>query len=794
MNGSVLKPKISLGADSIRIEDGRIFAGTDPQLLRCFARRVLGLAELRSLALLPGEDAALIRFEVDAAHKKAFLARLSAAVGGQGQAIADSALPAWRVSEAVTFHRHGDLISTWEILGDSRGKLQLRHPGILQDPAFGLAAEQALRGLPGVKDASAIRSSGKLWVSYDGRIVTPAALLRAVERPAAHGSSPMAVPQAKPVDLTVANASVGLATVGELVLPLATPVCAGLLVVTNFGMLREAGQQLRRGKFGTPVWTTALLACSIVSGQVLAYALTDWSFRYWSRRWRKDVATHSQALARETIPAPEQARFLSTEGIEVMTPVEQLTPGHAIGAAEGDLIPVDGRVIEGSALVHETHLSGAATSVRKIPGDAVYAGSTVIAGRIQIEVERTGQETRAAQIAQSMARTVAAIPGDPALNQRSIALVDRTVPPTLAAAGVGLVVGDLFTVGAILHQDWLSGAELAVPLETSRDIKLAAGRGALILNPSALQRFHESKFVVLEDQPALRLRALDLGAMRSRIPETDALLQHVAGAGLYLGDERSAALARACAERGLVVRQPELQAMDADSVTVRDGKHRIVLRGAKPVGDTTAHLEVEIDGTAVAELEFRRAARMQAAEAVTRLRRHGFQVFLVSDQPEAETAALAQQLGVELHSGDLSVERKTLFLEGLRRRDVRPVWIGNSRTSPALREHAHVTVALAGGADLADDVAVDIVLLGESLEPLADIAALSAENRERIVKTCRTAMIPNLLCIVGAFAGLLNGITAGILANIAVYNVYRSAKASLRASAASRNQPARLTV
>jgi hypothetical protein len=793
VNEELLKPQVTVGADWIKIKDARIFGGEEPRAARLFARRTLALPEVGSVALEPGAGSAEIRFKVSGADKPGFLGRLSAAVGGQGASLPDAGLPPWREDQPVTLHRCGDLISTWEVLSAGRGKAQLRHPGLCGDPAFAVAVEQALRGLPGVKEASATRSAGKLWVSYDPRAVGVADILRAAEGAFPRAKSLAPAPQIKPVSFGVANTSLGLATVGELALPLATPLCAGLLVAANLGTVRDAALQLRRGKFGTPVWTTALLACSIASGQVLAYALTDWSFRYWARRWRKDVEAQTQVFLEDAAPPAGQARFLSAEGVELMTPIEQLVAGQVVSVTAGEVAPADGRVLAGSALVQETHLSGVAASVRKRPGDEVYAGSAVLAGKIELEVLRAGSDTRAARIAETMHKTVAALPENAALTQRSVALVDRTVPPTLATAGVGLVVGDLFTVGAILHQDWLSGADLAVPMETFRDIRLAAGRGALVRDPSALQRFSESKFVVLEDQPALWLRGLDLGAACSRLPDTDALLRHVAGAGLYLGDERAQALARACAERGLVVRQPELLEMDAESVAVRDGKHRIVLRGAAPLADEASFLDVEVDGVEVATLEFRRAARRQAAEAVGRLRRMGCQVFLLSDRPEAEAAALAKELGADLGSGDMTVERKVAFMDGLKRRGVLPVLVGSALTSPALRERAHVSVLLGGGATF-HEAQADIVLLGESLDPLADIAELSAENRARILKACRSATLPNILCVVGAFAGLLNGITAGILANIAVFNVYKAATASLRSAPGPRARAAKIAV
>lgn len=771
------KPRIVFGREQVRIEDARLLGPGGYAEVRRLARRVLALPELRAVALQPAEQAATLSFAVSDRERAAFLERLIAAVR-VGAEIDDASLPAWPAGSAVTLRRYGNRVTTFEVLSARARCLHLRHPSIARDPAFALRVEERLRALPGVREATATRTSGKLWVAFEAGTLKAEDILRAAEIPVEPPSAKLPAVPEKPVDFRLANTSVGLATVGELMVPLATPLCAGLLVVTNLDMLRDAAGQVRRGKLGTPVWMTALLACSIASGQVLAYALTDWSFRYWTRRWRREAAAQSRVLYQDTVPVPTQVRFKTADGVEILTPVQQIRPGQAIHAAAGETLPVDGRVISGAALVHETPLSGARASVRKVPGDEVYAGSVVLEGRIRIEVLRAGAETRAAQISQAVFRAATTLPEHPALKRTALALTDRTVTPTLATAGVGLLVGDLFTVGAILHQDWLSGAELAVPLETLRDLRLAAGSGAVIRSPDALQRLSGSRFLVLEDQPALHRRELALTAIRSTLPDTDNLLAQAAGAGLYLGDARAAALAQACRERGLVIRQPELAALEPEAVAVRIGKHRLVLRGAADDAEESQYLLVEVDGVDVAWFEFRGTPRRQAAGAVNRLRALGYQVFLASARPEAETAELAAGLGIAQSSGELAPEQQVRFLRGLAKRGVRAAWVGQGALDPAIREAAHVSISLGGG--LPDETSADIVIPGDWLDPLADVAALSGENAARIRQLCRGATAPNLLCVAGAFAGLLNGITAGLLANLAVLNVYRAATASLQ--------------
>jgi len=371
------------------------------------------------------------------------------------------------------------------------------------------------------------------------------------------------------------------------------------------------------------------------------------------------------------------------------------------------------------------------------------------------------------------------------LRRQAEAMADRAVKPNLAIAAVGWTVGGLFTVGAVLHQDHASGPNLTLPLETLRDMGQALRGGVVVRRGGALPRLAESRFVVLDDHPAWAVPGLELETLRSRLAEseTENLLRYVAGAGLYLGDGRAEALANACRERGLVVRRPPILALDAEKITVRQGVHTITLRDQAGQGKPAAvpGLVVEIDGEEVGLLEFRHSAIPRAAQAVRQLRERGSQVFLLSSRSAEETGQLADLLGADLHGGDFSPEEKLRFLQGLGRRGVLATYVGNGHMAPELAKEAHVVVSLGGSAGLGSDEA-DIVVLGDSLDALAETADLARGHEERVRGICRRALAPNLLCIVGGYAGVLNGITSGLIANVGVNRVYQQAAKSLRDS------------
>ncbi|MFM8332747.1 MAG: cation-transporting ATPase, partial [Candidatus Methylumidiphilus sp.] len=585
-----------------------------------------------------------------------------------------------------------------------------------------------------------------------------------------------------PPKLGLANATLGLAALGEFAVPVVLPVCVGLLVVNNLGTIRDAGKELSQGKLGLPVLYTALLGCSITTGQIVAHALMEWSFRYWERRASATLAEECKTLLEQTLPIPVDARLVRSEQVDAQVPSASLQPGQRIRIDSPAAIPVDGRVIGGVALVEQASARGIRQAVRKAHGDEVLAGSTVLHGNLEVEVWRVGSETQAAQIAHSVIGSVRELAVNPALRRSAEAMAERAVKPTLAVAGVGWAVGGLFTVGAVLHQDYISGPKLAIPLETLRDIGAALRGGVVVRRGDALQRLAETRFVVLDDHPAWTAAGLELHSLHSRLAasETDKLLCHIAGAGLYLGDGRAQALAEACRARGLVVRQPPLLTLAADRVAVRHGEHTLILRNAADDGETAGPLRVEMDGEEIAHLAFRASAVPQVAGAVRQLRGRGAQVFVLSSRPAAEASELAQRLGANLHGGDFSADEKLRFLQGLRRRGVLAAYVGNGQIAPELAEAAHVTVSLGGASGLAEDGVADLVVLGDSLDAYAETVDLALANRERIRASCRLALAPNLLCIAGGYGGLLNGITSGLIANVGVNRVYQQAARSAR--------------
>lgn len=763
---------VTIQANELTVRDAVAFGAGQVHQARRFACRVLALPEVRSLAIEPAAAQARISYRIPAADRKDFLIRLAEAVGAESNPLDEAMLPPWPAGQCVTLSRMGDVVTILQVLDLQASRLRVKHELLVgAKESVVQRVQRVLQTLPGVEHAAA--SGGTLTLGFDPSRIDSGNLIRAVEIQLSAEADRAKVGDLPAVPFGVANTTVGLGAVGELVLPMATPVAAGVLVATNLNLVRDAAADLGRGKIGVPLFHTALLACSIVTGQVLAYAVTDWSLRFWQQRWRNKLSAEAERLLDEAVPLPEQVRVVMPDGAETWRFPALLTAGDRIRVEAGETIPVDGRAVTGDALVDERVVGGGQLPRRKSAGAKVLAGATLLVGRLDIEAERTGSATTAVQISRTLSGAVTLFPNDRTLQAKSQRLAERTVLPTLATAGVGWAAGDLITVGAILHQDWISGPVLAVPLLALKRIRSALQQGALVRNATALSRMAESDFVVLDgDDPDLAVPGLEVSAMTCRLADSDIVLRHAASAGLFLGDERSEALIRACRERGLVVRHSTLSALTPDGIEARFGERRIRLSDG-PAAEARAvpELLMDVDGHEVARLSFRKGARPRAVGAVQRLRAAGLKTFLMASGPEQKTQHLARLIGADLAGGELDTAGKLRFLHGLRCRGVRAIVVGNLSAQPELARHAHVAVT-AGGLNGREAVG-DVVLLGPSYDSLADLLELARGYEPEVVQASRLAMLPNLLCVAGAFAGLLNGITAGIIANLGIINVDR---------------------
>jgi cation transport ATPase len=777
------RPIARAGPGTLTVTDDRVFGPGGEVLARGFARRALSFSEVHSLALDPAGARATLNYQLAATGDPGiFLTRLADAVAAPAADANEIELPHWPDGQPVTLYRHSNVVSIFEELNIAEGYLAARHRAMERDQTIAHRVENALRAVPGVIQATV---TGELRVRFDPNAVAALQLIRIAEAEILGRETLHLVRSPERVNFGLENVTLGVAAVGEFVLPLMAPVASGLLVLASLGTFGAAASQLRARKIGLPLLYTCAVGTRLSSGQFLAASLISWFFRYWEYRYRQDVEVESRGLIDEIATLSKQARVLTADGLVRLVPRTELEAGQQVRVLTGEPAPVDGRVLKGAALVDEGFLGGQSRPVRRLTGDPVVAGSRLLAGTLDIETLRTGNDTRAAQIAQTLIETTVPLPHSEALNQDAEDFASPTVAPTLLTAGAGLAVGDLTTAGAILSPDYATGVGLAMPLETFRDVRFAMRNGAVLRSADALGRLAMTSWVVLDEHEALHQEGCEVAEVFTKRHDETRLLPAMAAAGIWLGDDRGPALARACRARGLVVRRAALREMNGDGVAIGFGDRLLRLRGCPVVaGAAPPPLTVELDGAAIAGVRFVRNGRPAAAEVIRRLKRSGLHVFVASEQ------AVAKRLGIDRYCGNMSASDKIRLLRDLRRQSVATAYIGDCLANAPVARESHLSIGLAAVGAAVDagwePGPSDIVLLAPSIASLPALCALARDSARRQKRTRYAVMVPNLLCVAGAFAFGFTPMAAVFLSNFGTSLAYNSAKRALSMTAAMR--------
>ena len=498
-----------------------------------------------------------------------------------------------------------------------------------------------------------------------------------------------------------------LAVAGEMAAPFLLPASAVLLVGSNLNTFRAAGRQLLRGQSGLPVLYTSIVAATLASGQFIASAAMSWMLTFWRRRYHNDLTSARRRLLGQIIHQPRYVRLATpkADSTDVEVPIEDLNPNDVILVSTGEQIPTDGRVLQGRGLVDERMVRGLEGLSRKQPGDEVVAGSTLQLGELHIEVLRHGSQTQVATLGRVTLAATTTAHGSRTPTLRGETFAEQTVAPTMAIAGLGLLLGDVSTAGAILRPDYATGPGVAFPLETLQAIALCLRHGIVIREPEAIERLATVDLLILDHHVALERTELKVDAVQVFPGHfEDDLLRYAATAFHDLDDERAAALGNACRARKIALLELQPAELTTD-LTLLQGNNRIKVgdlgtrahshsrskskshdqHGSSPDrAETPDSLMVGINGQVAGLIHFHRSDQLEATSTLRRLHsKRNLLIGIISEQSHRNLASLATSLGADFHLGGLSPDDRIHFLQNCRRRGFKVAYVGDCHIDPA---------------------------------------------------------------------------------------------------------------
>ncbi len=763
----------------VRVSSRDVFSVTGG-CWQSFLERVLSLADVASVEIDRLAGTAVIRQVAQSARLAGFVERLSAALAGVRAEEVDpevSKLHSYLAGRArFRLFRRGKGLSTWEIVHESPGRLRVRDPELRNCPAAAQRIESDLRLQKGVLDVSISSYTGSVVIDYHNAVTDRAALLACLDESARDGGMIACESLPRPKQWISANATLALAAAGTFFYPPLLPVSAVVLVASNIGTFQNAWRQIRRRQVSLPLLHTAIVGATLGSGGFLASSLMNWLLVYWEDRRARLTEAGRQMLS-SSVCVPRPSAWVLRDGVELETRVEKLQRGDVVSVRAGDLIPADGRIVSGKAVLEEHSVVGMNRLVCLAAGDEVHEGARVVEGELRVEVERCGEAT----IATTIGRTLTAAAGSNGSASHPPEFAERAVPPVLMTAGVGLLMGDAQVAAAVLRPDYATGPTIHDSLTLIDQLRACFDEGIVVRRPGAFGRMADADLVLFDhdellETPLVQLEDVHVAGEWS----AKEILEYAACGMCALNDPRRRAVTAANLLHGGIGRHLRVAyraggiefALLGRSVRI-EGLQRDDARGLAP-------LAVSVNGVHAGSLTFRHGSGCAAAAAIDELRAQcGLRVGLVSSAPEAEAQQLATALGVDEVHLCPSDEARANLLRRLRAAGRCVVYVGDCRSNTAAAKAADLAVNPSPDPAWADDPS-GVWLFQPEFERLVQLREMAQAMRRDARFEQGLVLIPNVVCIAGAFLFGFTSLVAVVLSNLGTYSVYSRTRTTLR--------------
>ena len=542
--------------------------------------------------------------------------------------------------------------------------------------------------------------------------------------------------------------------------------------------LWSAADSLRRGRLGVDLIALLALGGAVAVGELLAAAVI--SVMLTSGRaleaWAADRARHdlSALLAR----APRTGRRYR-DGSVVTVPLDQIAAGDVLLVAAGNVVPVDGTLTTGNAVLDESALTGEALPVTHVQGDKIRSGTLNAAGPFDLRADASAADSTYAGIVRLVGE---------AENSRApfVRLADRYamwfLPLTLAVAAAAWALGGADRAVAVLVVATPCPLILAAPVALVSGLSAAARRGVVVKNGGVLERLARCTTVMLDKTGTLTVGQPAVTAVvpAGGVPPEE-ILALAASLDQASGHVLAAAVVRAAAERGcplvppadvteqpgqgiagtVAARQVRLGRAQWAAVTGTPPWVKAVRRRAWLDGALTVF--VAIDGRPAGAILLEDRIRPDARQTIRALRRGGITRIVLATGDRADAASAVGALtGVDEVLAGLTPAGK---LDAVRREQRRApvIMTGDGINDAPALALADVGVAMGARGSTASSEAADAVLTVDHLGRLGEVAALARRTRRIALQSVLAGMGMSLAAMGAAAAGLLPAVWGALL-------------------------------
>ena len=571
--------------------------------------------------------------------------------------------------------------------------------------------------------------------------------------------------------------------INKLILPV--PVRTVMTLWRSAHYIKAGLACLLRGKIQVPVLDATAIAVSMLRGDFatagsimfllgVGETLDEWTHK-------KSVADLARSMALNVDKV-----WMQTEAGDVLVSVSDVKVGDVITVNTGNMIPLDGKVVDGEAMINQASITGEPLPVRRCEGGYVYAGTVVEEGNCSVRVEKCSGAGRYDRIVKMIEESEKLKSG---AESKAAHLADSLVPYSLGATAlIWLITRNPTRALAVLMVDFSCALKLSMPIAVLSAMKEASSYKLSVKGGRFLEAVSEAETVVFDKTGTLTHaapRVVDVVTFGGRNEED--MLRLAACLEEHYPHSMAKAVVAEAARCGLrhEERHSRVDYIVAHGVSSRVGDEKVVIgsqhfvfedehcvipEGEQPRFDALpgeySHLYLGISGVLAAVICIEDPLRDEAREVIDGLHALGIPKLVMMTGDNAATArSVAAAVGVDEFYAEVLPEDKANFIRAERAAGRKVIMLGDGvNDSPALSE-ADAGIAISDGAAIAREVA-DITVGADDLYSLITLKRLSDALMARIHGNYRKIISFNFMLICLGVAGILPPATSALLHNI----------------------------
>lgn len=477
--------------------------------------------------------------------------------------------------------------------------------------------------------------------------------------------------------------------------------------------------------------------------------------------------------------------WLKKDEQEILVESGEIQPGDEVVVRMGTVIPFDGIVTDGEAMVNQASLTGESVPVCKKPDSVAYAGTVVEEGEITIRVKTVGGSSRYDKIVTMIEESEKL---KSSLEGKAEHLADKLVPYTLGGTALTyLLTRNATKALAILMVDFSCALKLAMPISVLSAIREAGTHKVTVKGGKYLEAIAEADTIVFDKTGTLtkaKPTVVDVVSFEENNP--DEMLRIAACMEEHFPHSMAKAVVSAARKKQLAHEEMhskvEYIVAHGISTTIEDhkaviGSYHFVFEDEKCVipedgqakfdniPEEYSHLYLAIDGRLAAVICIEDPLREEAKASVDALRAAGIsKIVMMTGDSERTAAAIARRVGVDEYYSEVLPEDKANFIEKEKAAGRKVIMVGDGiNDSPALSA-ANVGIAISDGAEIAREIA-DITVGADDLQELVVLKEISNALMKRIRRNYRFIVTFNAGLIACGVAGILQPPTSALLHN-----------------------------